>query len=290
MQHFARYTFFVFIVVLLTISSRAQQPEAESIADTTENIESSQSIDEYENNSNNFNTLYFSAIKDTAALKIRTLNDSAFIAFRSNPEFDYSKNIPQSVTWWNLLKEWFFSLIRGLISKDIILKAWGLARYLIIAAAVLAVVLLFTRTGIRALFSRSPTAAPTFDIISEDIHEVDFPAEIARAAEQGNYRIAVRFMYLQTLKRLSDAEIISWESDKTNRDYAIEILNSRPYLSEYFKIVTIIFEHVQYGKYTLDESEYSRISSSFEEFANALYSSKIKGMNLNANYVKEPAT
>ena len=86
-------------------------------------------------------------------------------------------------------------------------------------------------------------------IVEEDnIYGIDFPSTIDQALKVGNYREAVRLVYLQTLRHLSDAGKIDWQPAKTPSQYLNEY-NGRP-----FHHLTTTFVRIRYGGYDADAS------------------------------------
>lgn len=60
--------------------------------------------------------------------------------------------------------------------------------------------------------------------VEEDtIYGVDFVRGIADALSRSDYREAVRLLYLQTLKQLSDEKRIDWQLYKTPTQYVYEV-------------------------------------------------------------------
>ena len=61
-------------------------------------------------------------------------------------------------------------------------------------------------------------------IVQEDtIYGVNFDAEIAKAQRAGDYRQAVRLVYLQTLLYLQNASLIDWQPSKTPVQYMRQV-------------------------------------------------------------------
>lgn len=81
----------------------------------------------------------------------------------------------------------------------------------------------------------------------ENIHVIDFEAEIARAHSTGDYTRASRLLYLQTLKQLSDAHRIDWQPQKTPAQYTREV-SGRAFLQ-----LTNHFVRIRYGGFEADE-------------------------------------
>ena len=86
------------------------------------------------------------------------------------------------------------------------------------------------------------------DEVTEDtIYGVDFPSEIEKALENENFREALRLMYLQTLKSLSDYHQIEWQPFKTPTQYTFEFRQAD------FKRMTSLFVRVRYGGFGADK-------------------------------------
>lgn len=99
------------------------------------------------------------------------------------------------------------------------------------------------------------------EILKENIHEMDFDKLINEAESKERYNVAVRLLFLKLLKQLNDGNVISWEPNKTNREYYYEI---KPGVlrNEYDK-VSDYFERVWYGEYFITEGIYKRIKPDF---------------------------
>ncbi|MBC7570882.1 MAG: DUF4129 domain-containing protein [Spirosoma sp.] len=144
-------------------------------------------------------------------------------------------------------------------------------QYVFLAAiAGLAVYLLLKAEMLGSLFAKRAQQSDGLDYetITENIHEIDFDAAISSAVEQQNYRLAVRLLYLQTLKRLTDAELIQYKPDKTNRQYVYELANS-PQQSD-FEQLTRQFEFVWYGDFPVDAGRFDTLRAQFRAFAGSL--------------------
>ena len=98
----------------------------------------------------------------------------------------------------------------------------------------------------------------------ENIHEIDFSEQIAIALQNKNYRLVVRLLYLQTLKQLSDKNLIDWQPEKTNQTYVSE-LKQQPYHQQFVSL-TNQFEYIWYGEFYIDENTFQPIYQSFQEF------------------------
>jgi hypothetical protein len=106
------------------------------------------------------------------------------------------------------------------------------------------------------------------DEISEDIFAINYQKEIDKAAAQGNYRLAVRLLFLRLLKNMSDKNVISYKQDKTNSDYLMQ-LSSTNYYQDFFRI-TRYYEYSWYGKFEVSNEAYLLINKEVQQFENLL--------------------
>src|SRR5690606_10219995 len=122
--------------------------------------------------------------------------------------------------------------------------AAGLAIWLLIKAEILGFVFIKGSRG----------ATLNYETLKENIHEIDFEQQIDADIEQRNYRLAVRLLYLQTLKYLSNRNLIDWKPNKTNRSYVYELAQS-PKQPE-FETLTTQFEYIWYGDFPITEERF----------------------------------
>ena len=100
--------------------------------------------------------------------------------------------------------------------------------------------------------------------LHENIHEINFPESIARFEREGDYRSAVRYQFLQVLKKLSDKKLIHWNPEKTNKDYVAEL--KAPHLKDGFSELSYIFDYVWYGEFSIDEQSYVKFKDRYQAF------------------------
>jgi hypothetical protein len=185
---------------------------------------------------------------------------------RSQHAFNYTERAPASQeatsAWgrfWQRLFRWLlrqFSWL-GDYTYD---GFWRWLIYGLLAAAVVFVVLKLLQVDLTRAFGRAPRrAALDYETLSENIHELDFPAQLRAAEEAGNLRLAVRLGYLALLKQLSDRALIEWQPDKTNQAYLRELASQRPALRPAFAEATRQFEYVWYGELALTPTLYAEV-------------------------------
>lgn len=99
---------------------------------------------------------------------------------------------------------------------------------------------------------------------TEDIFAINYQKEIDKAAAAGNYRVAIRLMFLRTLKHMAERNIIRYQPDRTNLDYLMQ-LGSTTYYNDFFRI-TRHYEYSWYGHFEVNPESYQLIKKEFENF------------------------
>jgi len=93
------------------------------------------------------------------------------------------------------------------------------------------------------------------------ITAIDMTEQHIESLDKNNYRLAIRYQYLKSLKRLSQTNIIEWHFDKTNSDYEKEI--QEPRLKTGFRKISYLYDYIWYGEQAIDAFSYERALESF---------------------------
>lgn len=80
----------------------------------------------------------------------------------------------------------------------------------------------------------------------------------------GDYRSAVRFLYLSSLLLLDERGLLRYDRSKTNREY-LRSLSDSPDLEKPLSEVIEVFDEVWYGYHSLDEDTFKHYSDRVEE-------------------------
>lgn len=81
---------------------------------------------------------------------------------------------------------------------------------------------------------------------------------------QGDYRNAIRYLYLSSLLVLDEQGVMHYDRSRTNREY-LRSLSSRPELSKSLRDVIEVFDRVWYGFEAIDENTYKSYVEHVEE-------------------------
>jgi hypothetical protein len=142
--------------------------------------------------------------------------------------------------------------------------------WLIIIGSFAAVLMMYLSGSNVGLFRKKskPVATDDDETITEDIFAINYQKEIDKAAAQGNYRLAIRLMFLRLLKNMSEKNIIQYKQDRTNFDYLLQ-LHPTKYYDNFFRI-TRNYEYSWYGQFEVSEEAYRIIRNDFDHFENGL--------------------
>ena len=151
----------------------------------------------------------------------------------------------------NLSGSDFFSSIFGVIFW---ILAIGLFGYLVYR--------LFLSNSSFLSRNRKNVASDIAVIEEENANDPD--SLLRNAIKSGNYRLAVRYLYLQSLKRLSEKKFIEINTNKTNYEYVTEIRKHK--FANEFASLTLQYEYVWYGEYPVDERLFEQIQNGFTQF------------------------
>ena len=102
----------------------------------------------------------------------------------------------------------------------------------------------------------------------EDIHELNLEALLQQAIANKDFRLAIRYYYLTTLKGLSNKQIIDYHKDKTNSEYLFEIENTQTRTE--FSYLSYVYAYVWYGKFPVDENSFEKAQNKYQSFLNSI--------------------
>jgi len=143
---------------------------------------------------------------------------------------------------------------------------------LILLLAILAYIFvrIWQRRRIRPVEIVSTVAVPTPDLTDESVKADDLStnrwlAMAGELAEKGEFRLAMRALYLATLAHLADCELLTIEVYKSNREYERELkrrAHEHQELLAVFSTSLNFFERVWYGMYRIAKPDFDDFAAS----------------------------
>lgn len=146
---------------------------------------------------------------------------------------------------------------------------WPVLFWIIVAAVLIWVIYRLFLAD--AVFAGSSKRAAQLKMEKEEEEVLDasgFEGLIRKALQQQNFRLAVRYHFLQTLSILADRQLIVPGLDKTNRHYLNELRGTPA--EGYFAVLTHHYDYIWYGEFALNEVQYHRVRGLFDQFHQTL--------------------
>jgi hypothetical protein len=200
----------------------------------------------------------------------------------SKPEYQWSEEAPPSPLEEWISKQferfvnWLFGTLEGNISSTG-LRIWQLV-LIGLGALALAFVLGYVGRHLRKAVTAEAELAAN-DRIEENLSAGAALNKAQAMANSGDYRMAVRYLYLAALLQLEERGLLRYDRSRTNREYLREINRSGmaqfPGLSDNFAEVVEVFDRVWYGYQPLDQTGYENFSERVARLA--VLQAKLKG-------------
>ncbi|WP_114783576.1 DUF4129 domain-containing protein [Botryobacter ruber] len=188
---------------------------------------------------------------------------------QADTDFRYFEEVRPNNTFWERLKYRLMDWLRRIFYTGQSGRFWEILFYAVLVATVVFVIIKMLKADFTGLLGRKQSAATVpYDVLEENIHELDLEELIAQAIDQHEYRKAVRLHYLLSLKKLTDAGFITWKPGKTNRSYIPEI--KQQHIRQEFEQLTNMFEYVWYGGAALGNEVFAAARQEFIQFDNLI--------------------
>lgn len=194
------------------------------------------------------------------SLLLRNLPDSIVSKMKNDADFWYAHYIFKN----NYRQE---SVSRGTVTQQ---KWFQVLLWIIITGGFAAFIIWYLADSNIGLFRKRHKLIVSADeeAETEDIFRINYQREIDKAVSKGNYRFAVRLMYLQLLKNLTEKNIIRYKQERTNFDYLLQ-LSSTAYYHDFFR-VTRNYEYSWYGQFDINAGTFDVIKNDFKNFEQKL--------------------
>ncbi len=217
---------------------------------------------------------------DDSALEVRDISEDDLESYNSDDDFNYIESEPEDnflVRAYNTVVNWISNLIREIVeaifgvgeAQGLLYFIFNVVPYLILALLIFLLLRFFLKVNSRTLITGQKEAA-SFQFTEEEqiIKNEDINALITKAVSEKNYRLAIRYYYLLSLKYLTEKEVVVWQQEKTNEDYITEIKSET--LKNNFKSITRIYDYVWYGEFDIDQLRFESLKTSFETLNNSI--------------------
>jgi|GEM_PF-5985615 len=137
----------------------------------------------------------------------------------------------------------------------------------VIAVFLIGVIVFFivylVRKNKAQLLKKSDNELPPEDMSDEElIRKADLSDLLTLAESSSDFKAAFRYRYLILIKTMTQYGIIKWDPSLTNK--AIRRQIESPDIRKGFKELTVAYDYIWYGEYSIDRNEYDRLKSILE--------------------------
>lgn len=193
----------------------------------------------------------------------------------SGEDFIYERTVENS-GWWTRFKKWLSDKFRNLFNiknagqaskiTDMALKIGGVLLFALVIYFIFRAIV--NKEGAWVFGKSSDKSIIPVTDIEANIHATDFKKLIAEAEDNSNYRLAVRYYYLWLLKKLSAAEIIHYDVEKTNNDYRNEIESSTT--KKEFEYTSYLYNYIWYGEFDVNDEQFNKAKRAFDSILKSI--------------------
>ena len=184
--------------------------------------------------------------------------------YKNDKAFEYL-NVANQDNWWTRFKDWvnmrYHQVLDWLFgdyeANTILAFFLNLLPYILIIAIIAFAVWLFIRLNPGEYLLATPEEPEVFLSEEEKIIKSENISDlIEQAIRDGDYRLAIRFYYLQLLRQLNARELIRYEFQKTDTEYLNELKKDdiRPELKKLMRI----YDFIWYGSFPISEDDFKK--------------------------------
>jgi hypothetical protein len=202
---------------------------------------------------------------DTSTVEVRMFSKAKINEYKHDRDFQYDLVAEPTTSLWDRFWSWFWHKVNDLLSTRSGKRTFTVVMILLAVGVLVFAIMKLTGMNSAGLFgTRNTGEGLPYSTSDEDIHAISFEEAIEKAVNEGNLRLAVRLLYLQSLKKLSDRELIHWQIDKTNIAYVHELEGTA--YEQSFGQLTSDFERNWYGDRHIEPAEFNQLRDQFNLF------------------------
>jgi hypothetical protein len=258
---------FFFFLFFLTCTLVRGQESGEVLTDTavTEQGDSAATEEEYLYEEEADEDVDLVALPDSIPVSTRGFSQEQLEKLKSDPELQYEEVPTIAESLWDRFWMWVGQLLKSFFDNATGVNISKILLYVIGIALLVVLIMMLLKVDAFKIFYSGQGAVPVrYNVIEENIHEMDFEALIQQAIEQKDHRRGVRLFFLYALKLLSDKHLIDWQQGKTNHDYVAEL--NAVELKKGLNELSIYFDYAWYGNFTVSAETFQKIQGIFTEW------------------------
>ncbi len=183
----------------------------------------------------------------------------------SRPEFLWREKAPNPLNeWFQKLWDDFNRWLNNILGNGQIVIPIDNVMLFVFASILLAVILIYVFRTLWVDFMKEAHMNSEEDGESEPLTSGAAFEKAQMLSRGGDYRSAVRYLYLSSLLLMDERGVLRYDRSKTNREYLRSVANS-PELAKPLEEVIEVFDNVWYGYHSLEEESFKHYSARVEE-------------------------
>lgn len=188
----------------------------------------------------------------SSSVDVRQFDGQKLDDYRSDNNFQYELAKPEEEGFlarlWNRIQNWFLRILGSGTASTIWDIAWRVG---VVVVFVYFIIKLFG-VEVTTLFKPNKVKTLDYEVNEEQLDNINFEVEIAKALSEKQWRFAIRLIYLNALKLMGDSGLLKVKKGKTNRDYLYEI--SGKGVEKDFERLSFIFDYTWYGHFDANDA------------------------------------
>ncbi|MDT8415846.1 MAG: DUF4129 domain-containing protein [Flavobacteriaceae bacterium] len=212
--------------------------------------------------------------QDIAPKAKQEISEENLASYKTDSDFDYETT--DGVSWFSLFTEWlktqFIRLLESIfgnrLSETFIDVFFTILPYLSLIILLYILYKLVIKGHLKPFepVQKRQSHASLHDD-EHLIQNADLNTLIQQAIQEQNFRLALRYSYLNTIKTLSEKGLIDRQPHKTNSDYIKELKSAS--LADGFSSITRWYNFVWYGQFDISETQFSELGTTFRQLENS---------------------
>ncbi len=212
--------------------------------------------------------IIYRAKADSLPVEKRSFKDENLQRLKSDPDLNYKLPPTVAESLWDRFWSWVAQLIDDMFNKAVNTN-WGrIIMYAVGLALVIVLIMLVLKVNAFKVFYSGEGSTQKYQVLDENIHEMDFEKLIGEAMDNQDYRRGIRLLFLYALKLLSDKNLIDWQLGKTNHDYVGELTKQE--LKSGLNELSYYFDYAWYGNFKVNRDTFLKVQVAFTLWKNKL--------------------
>jgi hypothetical protein len=201
------------------------------------------------------------AARDTwPQVDLSSLDHTALDRILARSEFQWREEQPSPLAeWWRQLQDRFWQLLTRLLPDEVQVPLASDV-LTVLGILLLILVLVYALKGWLAGFVAETEVDLAAETDGEHLSAATALKQAQILSEGGDYRTAVRYLYLSSLLLLEEQGLLRYDRSLTNREY-LRNLAHRPQLATVFREIVEVFDRVWYGYQSLDRTAYAQYAA-----------------------------